>query len=56
MKEFLKYISLARLEQFGSQMHVWHRRYDEIRAVNNLGISAYHSHIGEPTSHFQQSK
>ena len=53
MKEFLKYISLARLEQFGLQMHVWHPRYDEIRAVKQ--IWAYHPHIGAPTSHFQQS-
>ena len=52
MKEFLKYISLARLEQFGSQMHVWHRRYDEIRAVKQ--IWAYR-HIIPILGHQQKS-
>jgi hypothetical protein len=51
VKEFLKYISLARLEQFGSQMQIWHPRNGEIRAVKQ--IWAYHPHIGAPASHFQ---
>ena len=41
VKEFLKYISLARLEQFCSQMHVWHNSIPHSGEVHGSAVPGW---------------